>query len=120
MNHLSHKLSQLITEQPNPRTDHIDQLDSIEIMKLINDEDQQIAKVIRPLIPDIARIADRIVDSFERGGRLFYVGAGTSGRIGILDASECPPPTVRIQHSYKAYRRRLRGSSSSCGRCRGQ
>ncbi|WDH82928.1 N-acetylmuramic acid 6-phosphate etherase [Paenibacillus urinalis] len=91
MNHLSHKLSQLITEHPNPRTDHIDQLDSIEIMKLINDEDQLIARVIRPLIPHIAKVADCIVETFEHGGRLFYVGAGTSGRIGILDASECPP-----------------------------
>ncbi|MCM3784594.1 N-acetylmuramic acid 6-phosphate etherase [Neobacillus mesonae] len=91
MNHTSHKLNRLITEQPNPKTENIDQLESIEIMTLINDEDQQIAQVIRPLIPDIAKVADRIVESFEQGGRLFYVGAGTSGRIGILDASECPP-----------------------------
>ncbi|WP_211750318.1 N-acetylmuramic acid 6-phosphate etherase [Paenibacillus sp. Marseille-Q4541] len=84
-------LHRLITEQPNPRTEHIDQMSSLEIMKLINEEDQGIAGVIETLLPEIAKVADQIVESFASGGRLFYIGAGTSGRIGILDASECPP-----------------------------
>ncbi|AIQ12011.1 N-acetylmuramic acid 6-phosphate etherase [Paenibacillus durus] len=84
-------LDGLITEQPNDKTSAIDQLGSAEIMALINDEDRLVAEVITGLIPQIAAAADRIVESFRSGGRLFYVGAGTSGRIGILDASECPP-----------------------------
>lgn len=84
-------LHRLITEQSNPRTEHIDQLSSLEIMKLINEEDQCITEVIQSLLPTIAKVADQIVESFAAGGRLFYIGAGTSGRIGILDASECPP-----------------------------
>ncbi|MFX3648202.1 MAG: N-acetylmuramic acid 6-phosphate etherase [Paenibacillus sp.] len=88
---MNHMLNLLITEQPNPLTDHIDELPSAEIMELINSEDQRIAQLIQPLIPVIAQAADRIVEAFQSGGRLFYVGAGTSGRLGILDASECPP-----------------------------
>ncbi|GAB1158552.1 N-acetylmuramic acid 6-phosphate etherase [Paenibacillus illinoisensis] len=88
---MNHMLNSLLTEQPNPQTDHIDELPSAEIMELINREDQRIAELIQPLIPVIARAADRIVEAFQSGGRLFYVGAGTSGRLGILDASECPP-----------------------------
>ncbi|MFD1773373.1 N-acetylmuramic acid 6-phosphate etherase [Paenibacillus rhizophilus] len=84
-------LDGLITEQPNDKTNTIDQLNSAEIMALINDEDRLVAGVITELIPQIAAAADRIVEAFRSGGRLFYVGAGTSGRIGILDASECPP-----------------------------
>ncbi|KKO53075.1 N-acetylmuramic acid 6-phosphate etherase [Paenibacillus sp. DMB20] len=84
-------LSQLTTEQPNEYTRNIDQLNSEQIMYLINDEDSSITDKIRNIIPVIAKAADYIVDAFRAGGRLFYVGAGTSGRIGILDASECPP-----------------------------
>lgn len=84
-------LQSLITEQPNENTKHIDQLSSEQIMLLINNEDRKVADCIRSIIPHIAKAADIIVDSFRNGGRLFYIGAGTSGRIGILDASECPP-----------------------------
>lgn len=84
-------LSQLTTEQPHEHTQNIDQLSSEEIMTLINNEDSLITDTIRELIPTIAKAADLIVEAFQNGGRLFYVGAGTSGRIGILDASECPP-----------------------------
>lgn len=84
-------LGSLITEQPNEDTTHIDQLDSLSIMTMINNEDQQIAGKIHELLPLIAEAADMIVASFQQGGKLFYIGAGTSGRIGILDASECPP-----------------------------
>ncbi|WP_342553852.1 N-acetylmuramic acid 6-phosphate etherase [Paenibacillus sp. FSL R7-0652] len=88
---MNHTLNSLVTEQPNPQTDHIDQLPSAEIMELINREDRRIGELIQPLIPVIAQAADLIVARFQSGGRLFYVGAGTSGRLGILDASECPP-----------------------------
>ncbi|MCI3918826.1 N-acetylmuramic acid 6-phosphate etherase [Paenibacillus sp. TRM 82003] len=84
-------LNHLITEQLNERTRDIDQLDSERIVRLINEEDRRIAEAIERLVPHIARAADWVVEAFARGGRLFYVGAGTSGRIGILDASECPP-----------------------------
>ncbi|MDT0124981.1 N-acetylmuramic acid 6-phosphate etherase [Paenibacillus sp. RRE4] len=88
---MNHTLNSLVTEQPNPLTDDMDQLPSAEIMELINREDRRIAELIQPLIPVIAQAAEHIVTSFQSGGRLFYVGAGTSGRLGILDASECPP-----------------------------
>ncbi|WP_339268212.1 N-acetylmuramic acid 6-phosphate etherase [Paenibacillus sp. FSL K6-1330] len=84
-------LSQLTTEQPHENTQNIDQLSSEQIMILINSEDSLITDAIRELIPLIARAADLVVEAFQKGGRLFYIGAGTSGRIGILDASECPP-----------------------------
>jgi len=88
----SHELlNRLITEQVNERTTRIDELDSESIMLLINDEDRKVADSVRAIIPSVALAADWIVDAFRAGGRLFYVGAGTSGRIGILDASECPP-----------------------------
>ncbi|MET3207621.1 UNVERIFIED_CONTAM: N-acetylmuramic acid 6-phosphate etherase [Paenibacillus sp. PvR008] len=88
---MNHILGSLITEQPNDKTNAIDHLDSAGIMHLINNEDRQVAEVVHSLIPQIAEAADFIVEAFRSGGRLFYVGAGTSGRIGILDASECPP-----------------------------
>lgn len=84
-------LSQLTTEQPHENTQNIDQLSSEQIMILINNEDSLITDAIRELIPLIARAADLVMEAFQKGGRLFYIGAGTSGRIGILDASECPP-----------------------------
>ena len=84
-------LSQLTTEQPHENTQNIDQLSSEQIMILINNEDSLITDAIRELIPLIARVADLVMEAFQKGGRLFYIGAGTSGRIGILDASECPP-----------------------------
>lgn len=84
-------IQSLITEQPNERTKQIDQLPTEQILTLINDEDRLIADAVRGLIPQLTQAVDRIVESFRKGGRLFYIGAGTSGRIGILDASECPP-----------------------------
>jgi len=89
--HSNELLNRLVTEQVNERTKGIDRLDSEGIMRLINDEDRSVADVVRSIIPNIAEAADWIVEAFRRGGRLFYVGAGTSGRIGMLDASECPP-----------------------------
>ncbi|MED4602539.1 N-acetylmuramic acid 6-phosphate etherase [Paenibacillus validus] len=86
-----HQLHTLTTEQVNPRTRQIDELPTEQILTLINDEDRLVADVLRGLIPKLAQAVDRIVASFQQGGRLIYIGAGTSGRIGILDASECPP-----------------------------
>lgn len=81
----------LTTEQVNDNTRGIDQLSTLEIMNLINEEDQKVALEVKRLTPQIAKAADYVIQAFQNGGRLFYVGAGTSGRIGILDASECPP-----------------------------
>lgn len=81
----------LVTEQVNENTKQLDQLNTVQILELINSEDQQVPHVIRQLIPEIAAAVDLIVGGLQNGGRLLYIGAGTSGRIGILDASECPP-----------------------------
>jgi N-acetylmuramic acid 6-phosphate etherase len=80
-----------ITEARNPRTAAIDSLSSLEIVTLINDEDAKVAPAVRCELPQIARAADIIVERLQRGGRLLYFGAGTSGRLGVLDASEMPP-----------------------------
>jgi N-acetylmuramic acid 6-phosphate etherase len=79
------------TEAPNPRTSDIDTLSSLEIVTLINDEDARVAGAVRAQLPEIAHAVDAIVGRLQRGGRLFYFGAGTSGRLGVLDASEMPP-----------------------------
>ncbi len=88
---LYQQLSSLVTEQRNPRSRHIDTADISEILRIISEEDQVVPQAVRLELPYIARAVQLVVDSFEGGGRLFYVGAGTSGRLGILDASECPP-----------------------------
>ena len=84
-------LANLITEARNPRSEHIDQLPTLDMLTVINDEDASIAAAVRAELPRIAEAVDRIAERFTRGGRLFYLGAGTSGRLGVLDASECPP-----------------------------
>jgi N-acetylmuramic acid 6-phosphate etherase len=88
---MSHLLSQLTTEQVNEHTRHIDELSPYEIVCKIHEEDRQISSAIEVILPQIAQATELIISSFRKGGRLFYVGAGSSGRIGILDASECPP-----------------------------
>src|SRR5438046_2526706 len=80
-----------LTEQRNPRTGRIDVASSLEIVDLINAEDALVAPAVRAERERIARAIDLAVAAFERGGRLLYAGAGTSGRLGVLDASECPP-----------------------------
>jgi N-acetylmuramic acid 6-phosphate etherase len=84
-------LEKLLTEQANPASASIDTLDAESILRIMNAEDRQVAVAVEREIPAIARAVDRVVEAFERGGRLFYIGAGTSGRLGVLDASECPP-----------------------------
>src|ERR671924_2300870 len=80
-----------LTEQRNPRTMRIDQLSTLEIVDVINAEDRMVAEAVHEEREEIARAIDIVVDCFRRGGHLFYVGAGTSGRLGVLDASEMPP-----------------------------
>jgi len=80
-----------LTEQRNPRSLRIDQLSTIEIVDLINAEDRMVANAVGEEREAIARCIDLVVECFNKGGRLFYVGAGTSGRLGVLDASEMPP-----------------------------
>src|SRR5216684_3959967 len=80
-----------LTEQRNPRTERIDVASSLEIVDLLNAEDATVAGAVRAVRGDLARAIDLVVEAFGRGGRLIYVGAGTSGRLGVLDASECPP-----------------------------
>lgn len=80
-----------ITEQENPRTREIDRLPTLDVARLINEEDKTVAFAVEKVLPEIAAAIDRIVERLKTGGRLFYVGTGTSGRLGVLDASECPP-----------------------------
>lgn len=84
-------LDKLLTEQPNPASAGIDLLPTEQVLRIINAEDRKVAKAVEREIPAITRAVDAIVARFEAGGRLFYMGAGTSGRLGVLDASECPP-----------------------------
>lgn len=85
------ELELLVSEDRNPDTLNIDVLPTVEALRLINNEDKRVAGAVEKVIPEIAQAVDRIVAAFEAGGRLIYMGAGTSGRIGVLDASECPP-----------------------------
>ena len=84
-------LSTLITEQRNPNSMNVDSLSALEIVRLMNEEDKQVPVAIEKCLPQIAQAVERIVAVFQQGGRLVYIGAGTSGRLGVLDASECPP-----------------------------
>jgi N-acetylmuramic acid 6-phosphate etherase len=84
-------LEKLLTEQTNPASASIDTLSTESVLRIMNAEDRQVAGAVEREIPAIARAVDAVVEAFERGGRLFYIGAGTSGRLGVLDASECPP-----------------------------
>lgn len=81
----------LVSETRNPRTLDIDVLPAEDLVARMNQEDRLVALAVEPELPNIARAVDRIVAAFQRGGRLIYIGAGTSGRLGVLDASECPP-----------------------------
>ncbi|HTX38148.1 MAG TPA: N-acetylmuramic acid 6-phosphate etherase [Bryobacteraceae bacterium] len=84
-------LENLLTEQSNPASAAIDTLPTEEVLRIVNTEDRQVALAVEREIPAIARAVDAITAAFARGGHLFYIGAGTSGRLGVLDASECPP-----------------------------
>ena len=85
------KLTELVTESRNPNSVNIDQLNTLDIVRLINQEDHRVALAVEQELEPIARAVNAITHALASGGRLFYIGAGTSGRLGILDASECPP-----------------------------
>jgi N-acetylmuramic acid 6-phosphate etherase len=80
-----------LTEQENPRTEQISSLSTADIVRLINDEDARVPQAVGEVLPAVAQAVDGIVARLQNGGRLFYIGTGTSGRLGVLDASECPP-----------------------------
>ncbi len=80
-----------ITEQENSKTSNIDQVSTLEAVSLINNEDKLVAFAVEKVLPEVALAIDKIVERLKNGGRLFYVGTGTSGRLGVLDASEIPP-----------------------------
>lgn len=79
------------TEQINPATTEIDRLSTLEALRIINNEDRRVAEAVGEVLPAVAEAVDGIVERLKHGGRLFYIGTGTSGRLGVLDASECPP-----------------------------
>ena len=84
-------LSTLITEQRNPHSMEVDRLSALEIVTLMNTEDKQVPLAVERVLPQIAQAVEAVVKAFQCGARLVYLGAGTSGRLGVLDASECPP-----------------------------
>ncbi len=105
------ELGRLVTEQRNPRSKNLDRLSTSNILKLMNQEDRRVPVAVGREIPNITRAVDLIVERLERGGRLIYVGAGTSGRLGVLDATECPPtfgtPRTLVQGIIAGGRRAL-------------
>ncbi|BEH73918.1 N-acetylmuramic acid 6-phosphate etherase [Edwardsiella tarda] len=84
-------LNQMVTESRNPASAAIDTLSTLAMLHVINAEDQRVAPAVEATLPQVAELVDKVVEAFAQGGRLIYCGAGTSGRLGILDASECPP-----------------------------
>ena len=88
---MSLNLAGLSTETRNPNTMELDRMTPLEIVTVMNREDARVPEAIRPALPNIARCVEWAAQSIERGGRLIYMGAGTSGRLGVLDAAECPP-----------------------------
>lgn len=88
---LMSEYNKLQTESINEKTAHIDKMSTLEIVKCINDEDKTVAYSVEKALPEIAKAVDILADVLKNGGRIFYAGAGTSGRLGVLDASECPP-----------------------------
>ncbi|MBT4612311.1 MAG: N-acetylmuramic acid 6-phosphate etherase, partial [Gemmatimonadetes bacterium] len=81
----------LLTEQRNPSSAHIDEVSTLELVRIINTQDAEVAPAVGRVLAEIAAAVDLVVAAFRRDGRLLYLGAGTSGRLGVLDASECPP-----------------------------
>lgn len=84
-------LKKFATETRNPNSENLDIMSSLEIVTLMNQEDRKVCLAIEEVLPEIAKLVDVVAAAFEKGGRLIYMGAGTSGRLGVLDASECPP-----------------------------
>ena len=107
-------LQDLLTETRNPASSVIDRLSTAEMLAVINQADREIPNAVAKVIPEIAKAVDAIVDRLRKQGRLFYIGAGTSGRLGVLDASECPPtfnvPASLVQGIIAGGDRALRNS----------
>jgi len=105
------ELSRLVTEQRNPRSKRLDRLSTPQVLRLMNAEDRRVPVAVGREVPKIARAVDLIVERLLEGGRIFYVGAGTSGRLGVLDAAECPPtfgtPRTLVQGIIAGGRRAL-------------
>ena len=105
------------TEQPNPRTSRLDRLPTRKTLELLNREDALVAPAVRRTLSQVARAVEAIVNRWKQDGRLFYVGAGTSGRLGVLDAAECPPtfqvPPSRVQAIIAGGRRAVFRSSEA-------
>src|SRR5262245_47563937 len=87
----SENFARLETETRNPRTTELDTLPTEALVQTLHAENYTVAEVVAACLPQIAQVVDILVERLGQGGRLFYVGAGTSGRLGVLDASECPP-----------------------------
>lgn len=85
------ELTTLTTEQRNPRSANLDQMTPLELVQLMNVEDEGVARAVREVLPQVAEAVELAAEALAHGGRIIYVGAGTSGRLGLLDASECPP-----------------------------
>jgi N-acetylmuramic acid 6-phosphate etherase len=107
-------LQDLLTETRNPASSAIDRLSTAEMLAVINQADREIPNAVAEVIPEITKAVDAIVDRLRKQGRLFYIGAGTSGRLGVLDASECPPtfnvPASLVQGIIAGGDRALRNS----------
>jgi N-acetylmuramic acid 6-phosphate etherase len=107
-----------LTEQLNPAADGIDGLETEQVLRVISEEDRRVAGAVAAEIPNIARAVDAIVSAVRAGGRLFYIGAGTSGRLGVLDAVECPPtfntPPELVQGILAGGERALSRASEAC------
>jgi N-acetylmuramic acid 6-phosphate etherase len=112
-----------ITEQENPRTANLSTLSSLEIIRAMNEEDASVAQAVQAALPAIAETVDRVVDRLRNDGRLFYIGTGTSGRLGVLDAAECPPTfgvspdlvQAVIAGGYEACHRAVEASEDDAG-----
>lgn len=115
------ELKKIATEQRNPNTMNIDTLSTLEMVKLINREDHHVAEAVALVTDKIAQAVDVIADRLGKGGRLIYCGAGTSGRLGILDAVECPPHLLhRAGNGSGPDGRRIPRHLQGRGRCGGQ
>lgn len=116
-----HDRGHLLTEQRNAKSMHIDRMSIADAFDVINDEDRTVADAVRRAKPQICEAIRVVVDAFERGGRLIYVGAGTSGRLGVIDAAECPPTFMTapnlvqgiIAGDYDAMHRSIEGAEDS-------
>jgi N-acetylmuramic acid 6-phosphate etherase len=110
-------LAALATEARNPLTEHIDELPTLDMLRLISDEDRKAAAAVVAVLPEVAKAIDEIANRLNDGGRVFYIGAGTSGRLGVLDASEIPPtfsvPPTLFQGLIAGGDSALRNSSES-------